>query len=637
MKAMNGKAVAVDKQFAAFERLNYYFGKLMSVQDFTDQQRYLNEKRWLINRYGIGWGIVCGLGVKVTHNEEDCAEFLVMPGLAFDAYGHEIWVCDEQELVIEKPGGQSGSQSEKCYYIYLNYLECPTRLVPLPTDSCSNLETNCVAERTRETFEIVIEESPIDAGAEASPIYDSRDCEVVDADILDIPHLLSTASCPNRPPKSSVLLAKVLYSPDRKIRWWSIDTSVSKQAMSNETLYSLIERLRNEQRQQYMRRIDRRRNVPLLTQTIPGLTYQDGRIHKTALGTLPYQATTDGNNLWVTDRMRSEVHLIEMPSGRLIDLYPEHQKKNGVAVKSPAWGIAYDGAHLWTTHYDSANDDYVSRINPCRPLEEPRNISITTQSTHPRGRTQEIVYDGKYLWVAHGVPVEVAQEPPDQVEDADIEKLEKKKRQRRKGNQGKKEGGHPLYMTIIDPIDCSVLDTFEVTSDDSPAESAINAMAYDGEFVWVTYDSAGRDGLQALKLDDSGAGVKLVQSGPIECMGRYTEGLAFDGTHIWVTHESGVTKIDPLAQDNIDKLPGKEDLEGVAFDGQFLWAGQPGERTIKRIDPISVREDGGEELTQDTKFNYSISSICFDGHYLWAVLAAKDGAAATGHVYRLLP
>ena len=43
------------------ERNNYYYGKLMTVRDFLDEQRYFNEKRWLINRMISGWGVVCGL------------------------------------------------------------------------------------------------------------------------------------------------------------------------------------------------------------------------------------------------------------------------------------------------------------------------------------------------------------------------------------------------------------------------------------------------------------------------------------------------------------------------------------------------------------------------------------------------
>ncbi|RIK74672.1 hypothetical protein DCC62_14805, partial [candidate division KSB1 bacterium] len=46
-----------------FERNNYFYSKLMTVRDFFAEQRYFNEKRWLMNRMISGWGVVCGLDV----------------------------------------------------------------------------------------------------------------------------------------------------------------------------------------------------------------------------------------------------------------------------------------------------------------------------------------------------------------------------------------------------------------------------------------------------------------------------------------------------------------------------------------------------------------------------------------------
>ena len=46
-----------------FERNRYFYGKLLSVEDFETEQKYFNDKRRTINRFLFGSGVVCGLGV----------------------------------------------------------------------------------------------------------------------------------------------------------------------------------------------------------------------------------------------------------------------------------------------------------------------------------------------------------------------------------------------------------------------------------------------------------------------------------------------------------------------------------------------------------------------------------------------
>src|SRR2546429_5024819 len=78
------------------ERDHFYFGKFMTGRDFTDEQRYMNEKRWLVNRFGLGWGVLCGL--KVRPHAHDKRKVIVEPGFAIDPYGHEILVCREETV-----------------------------------------------------------------------------------------------------------------------------------------------------------------------------------------------------------------------------------------------------------------------------------------------------------------------------------------------------------------------------------------------------------------------------------------------------------------------------------------------------------------------------------------------------------
>lgn len=73
------------------ERNNYFYGKLLSVEDFESEQRYMNDKRRLLNRFMHGCGVVCGLGVVPVNDDTVSLE----AGMALDFAGREI--------IVEKP------------------------------------------------------------------------------------------------------------------------------------------------------------------------------------------------------------------------------------------------------------------------------------------------------------------------------------------------------------------------------------------------------------------------------------------------------------------------------------------------------------------------------------------------------
>ena len=75
-----------------FERNRYFYGKLLSVEDFETEQKYFNDKRRTINRFLFGSGVVCGLGVVEVDDESISVE----RGLALDFAGREI--------VLDEPG-----------------------------------------------------------------------------------------------------------------------------------------------------------------------------------------------------------------------------------------------------------------------------------------------------------------------------------------------------------------------------------------------------------------------------------------------------------------------------------------------------------------------------------------------------
>ena len=102
-------------QYFPFERNQYYYGKLMTQQDFISEQKYMNDKRRLINRFLHGTGVVSGLQV-VRMDEKS---FSVEAGLALDEVGREILVSQPAVLRLDQMDGyeqlQEQSSSDAAY------------------------------------------------------------------------------------------------------------------------------------------------------------------------------------------------------------------------------------------------------------------------------------------------------------------------------------------------------------------------------------------------------------------------------------------------------------------------------------------------------------------------------------------
>ncbi|MFL6236804.1 MAG: hypothetical protein ACJ76N_26980 [Thermoanaerobaculia bacterium] len=75
------------------ERNRYFHGQMLYDRNFRLETDYHNHKRWLINRLVIGWGVVCGLGIRACEGDEP--SIIVEPGLALDRCGREIVVDAE--------------------------------------------------------------------------------------------------------------------------------------------------------------------------------------------------------------------------------------------------------------------------------------------------------------------------------------------------------------------------------------------------------------------------------------------------------------------------------------------------------------------------------------------------------------
>lgn len=85
----------------SFERNRYYAGKLLTSTDFLAEQDYMNRKRQFLNRFVLGRGVICGLGV---FNLDDFS-IMVESGIAIDGSGREIVISSS---VVKKLSAVDG-------------------------------------------------------------------------------------------------------------------------------------------------------------------------------------------------------------------------------------------------------------------------------------------------------------------------------------------------------------------------------------------------------------------------------------------------------------------------------------------------------------------------------------------------
>jgi hypothetical protein len=104
-------------------RPHYFFGKLMSVDDFNQEQSYQRTKHRRHNRLVHGHGIVRGLGVSVEPQQPGQApRVTVGPGVAIDPTGEELVVCDAVTRDVSVAGTRG--------YVTVSLVELPVDRTP---------------------------------------------------------------------------------------------------------------------------------------------------------------------------------------------------------------------------------------------------------------------------------------------------------------------------------------------------------------------------------------------------------------------------------------------------------------------------------------------------------------------------
>lgn len=105
-----------NSKYFPFERNRYFYGKLLTVDDFLLEQQYGSNKRRLANRFLQGTGVVAGLYV-LTVDEKTIS---IEAGIALDSMGREIVVDTPVVKKLELIEGFSNYMEEgNKNYVYL--------------------------------------------------------------------------------------------------------------------------------------------------------------------------------------------------------------------------------------------------------------------------------------------------------------------------------------------------------------------------------------------------------------------------------------------------------------------------------------------------------------------------------------
>lgn len=107
-----------------FERNRYFYGKLLSVDDFQLEQKYYNDKRRMINQFVCGAGVVAGLYVVMV----DERTISVEAGCALDAWGRELAVDTPviRKLALLDGFDDCEDMPDGCAYLCMEYDERET-------------------------------------------------------------------------------------------------------------------------------------------------------------------------------------------------------------------------------------------------------------------------------------------------------------------------------------------------------------------------------------------------------------------------------------------------------------------------------------------------------------------------------
>ncbi|MGE5372260.1 MAG: hypothetical protein ACM3QZ_09755 [Solirubrobacterales bacterium] len=147
-----------NSRYYPYERNRYFYGKLLTVRDFELEQKYVNDKRRLLNRLLYGAGVVCGLQVVAVDEKTISIE----SGVALDYAGREIVVPSPITTKLSMLEGFSNNEYAKNVYLLIAYDEKEKEPVYSVTGSSARAEERSEYNRVQESYKLLVSEEPPD-------------------------------------------------------------------------------------------------------------------------------------------------------------------------------------------------------------------------------------------------------------------------------------------------------------------------------------------------------------------------------------------------------------------------------------------------------------------------------------------
>ncbi|MEP6934296.1 MAG: hypothetical protein ABI988_10200, partial [Nitrospirota bacterium] len=147
------------------------------------EQRYGIKKQWLVNRLGLGCGVLCGLALSIKEKK-----VCISPGVAIDRYGREIVVphevCVDPWTLTDdcgRPQSPALSNTEAHeVYLCLSYKECQTDFMPVLVTDC-NTKQECLPGTTVESYSVLV----LKGAARPLPPMNEALCEILKSQLSE--------------------------------------------------------------------------------------------------------------------------------------------------------------------------------------------------------------------------------------------------------------------------------------------------------------------------------------------------------------------------------------------------------------------------------------------------------------------
>lgn len=141
--------------YIPFKKNRYFYGKLLTADDFDQEQQYFDDKRRLINRWVLGVGIVAGLEVIRVDDYSISIEM----GMALDYTGREIVV---DMPVIRKLSMIDGyeeatlAEGDESMYLCIEYAQTPVEPVHNITSQSLHTKEGETFNKYREAYRLYV-------------------------------------------------------------------------------------------------------------------------------------------------------------------------------------------------------------------------------------------------------------------------------------------------------------------------------------------------------------------------------------------------------------------------------------------------------------------------------------------------